>query len=310
MSVRGRVAIITGAGGGLGREYAIALAAAGAKIVVNDYGGSLDGKAGDSAKAQAVADEIIAAGGMAISDGHDVSKDAKSIVARTVEAFGTVDILVNNAGILGKPSSHDDFDGEAFMRVMEIGMLGTSLMTSAVYSIMREKKWGRIINVGSNAIYGFGAGADCAYTASKGAIYAVTKDLGRFSPRDGIKINGVMPSGWSRMGDISEGTKKLTRTFFDPAKVAPFVVLLSSEECSVSGEMFTVSAGRAARETLATFKGSNAGTAEGWLGDWDNVMGKREEIFLADGCLDHTSYIVKQALGQEMGQIDGFNLAG
>ena len=310
MSVKGRVAIITGAGGGLGREYALALASAGAKVVVNDYGGTLDGKAGDSARAHAVADEITAAGGTAISDGHDVSIDAKKIVARTVGEFGTVDILINNAGILGKPSSHEDLDGAAFMRVIEIGVLGTQLMTSAVYAIMREKKWGRIINVSSNAVYGFGAGGDCAYAASKGAIYAATKDLGRFSPQDGIKINGVMPSGWSRMGDISEGTKKITRTFFDPAKVAPFVVLLSSEECSVSGEMFTCSAGRAARESLVTFPGSNAGTAGGWLKDWDNVMGKTSDAYIADGCLDHVRYMVKNALGKDMGDIDGFNLSG
>jgi len=310
MSVKGRIAIVTGAGGGLGREYALALAAAGAKVVVNDYGGTLDGKAGDSARARSVVNEIIATGGTAISDGHDVSIDAKKIIARTLNAFGTVDILVNNAGILGKPSSHDDLDGAAFMRVVEIGLLGTQLMTSAVYAIMREKKWGRIINVASNAIYGFGAGGDCAYAASKGAIYAVTKDLGRFSVRDGIKINGVMPSGWSRMGDISEGTKKITRTFFDPAKVAPFVVLLSSEECPVSGEMFTCSAGRAVRETLATFPGSNAGTAEGWLKDWDNVMGKTEDVYFADGCLDHVKYMVKNALGEDMKQIEDFNLAG
>jgi NAD(P)-dependent dehydrogenase (short-subunit alcohol dehydrogenase family) len=272
--------------------------------------GTLDGNAGDSARALSVAREIIAAGGTAISDGHDVSIDAEKIVARAVKEFGTVDILVNNAGILGKPSSHDNLDGAAFMRVIEIGVLGTQLMTSAVYSIMREKKWGRIINVSSNAIYGFGSGGDCAYAASKGAIYAVTKDLGRFSMRDGIKINGVMPSGWSRMGDISEGTKKITRTFFDPAKVAPFVVLLSSEECPVSGEMFTCSAGRAARETLVTFPGSNAGTGAGWLKEWDNVMGKNDNIYIADGCLDHVRYMVKSALGKDVGEIEGFNLAG
>lgn len=310
MSVKGRVAIVTGAGGGLGREYALALSAAGAKVVVNDYGGTLDGKAGDSARAQSVVDEIIASGGIAIPDGHDVSIDAKTIVAITLKEFGTVDILVNNAGILGKPSSHDDLDGAAFMRVMEIGVLGTQLMTSAVYAIMREKKWGRIVNVSSNAIYGFGAGGDCAYAASKGAIYAITKDLGRFSDRDGIKINGIMPSGWSRMGDISEGTKQITRTFFDPAKVAPFMTLLSSEECPVSGEMFTCSAGRAARETLVTFPGSNEGTAEGWLQDWGNVMGKPESGHMADGCLDHVRYMVKNALGTEMEEIKGFSLAG
>ncbi len=308
MSVKGRVAIVTGAGGGLGREYALSLAAAGAKVVVNDYGGTLDGKPGTSERAQSVVDEIVTAGGTAVTDSHDVSRDAKKIIATAVKAYGTVEIIINNAGIMGKGSPHDDVDGEAFMRVLEIGVLGTSLMTSAAWAIMREQEYGRIINVASNSIYGFGAGGEGAYAASKGAIYALTRDLGRFSPRDGIKINGIMPSGWSRMGDTSETSKKVTRTYFDPAKISPFVVLLSGEECPVSGEMFTVSAGRAARETLATFPGSNAGTAEGWLKDWDNVMGKTEDVFIAADCLDHVKHIVRNATGKEMEEIQGFGL--
>jgi NAD(P)-dependent dehydrogenase (short-subunit alcohol dehydrogenase family) len=310
MSVKKRVAIVTGAGMGLGREYALALAAAGAKVVVNDYGGTLDGVPGTSERAQSVVDEIIKAGGVACADGHDVSKDATKIVEAAITAFGTVDILVNNAGISGKPSSHDAVNGEAFMRVLEIGVLGTSLMTSAVWAIMRKQGFGRVINVSSNAIYGFGAGGECAYTASKGAIYALTRDLGRYSPRDGIKINGIMPSGWSRMGDLAESTKKVTRTYFDPAKIAPFVVLLASEECPVSGEMFTCSAGRASLETLATFPGSNKGTTQGWLKDWDKIMGKGEKPYIAKDCLDHVQYMVRNATGQEMEHIPGFGIAG
>lgn len=309
MSVKGRVAIVTGAGGGLGREYAISLAAAGAKVVVNDYGGTLDGRPGTSERAQAVVDEITKAGGTAVADSHDVSKDAKKIIADAVKNYGTVDILVNNAGIAGKPSSHDDVDGEAFMRVLEIGVLGTTLMTSAAYAVMRQQGRGRVINVSSNSIYGFGAGGDCAYAASKGAIYALTRDLGRYSERDGIKINGILPSGWSRMGDMSEGTKLVTRTYFDPAKISPFVVLLASDECPVSGEMFTVSAGRAARETFATYPGSNAATTEGWLKDWNKVFGTGDEPYAATSCLDHVQYIVKNATGKDMEAIAEFGLA-
>lgn len=308
MSVRGRVAIVTGAGMGLGREYALALAAAGAKVVVNDYGGTLDGAAGTSERAQSVVNEITASGGVATPDSHDVSKDPQKIIATAVDAYGTVDILVNNAAISGKPSSHDDVDGEAFMRVLEIAVLGTSLMTSAAYAIMRKQKFGRIINVSSNAVYGFGAGGDCAYAASKGATYALTRDLGRFSSRDGIKINGILPSGWSRMADLSEASKKVTRTYFDPAKISPFVVLLASEECPVSGEMFTCSAGRAARETLATFPGSNAATAEGWLKDWDKVMGKTDETYIATDCLDHVKFMIRNALGEEMEDVPNFGI--
>ncbi len=112
------------------------------------------------------------------------------------------------------------------------------------------------------------------------------------------------------MGDLSEGTKKVTRTYFDPAKISPFVILLASEECPVSGEMFTCSAGRAARETLATFPGSNAGTAEGWLNDWDRVFGKTEEAYIAKDCLDHVQYMVRHATGKEMEHIPDFGIAG
>jgi NAD(P)-dependent dehydrogenase (short-subunit alcohol dehydrogenase family) len=218
MSVKGRVAIITGAGGGLGRLYALELAKRGAKVVVNDYGGTLDGQAGTSARAESVVDEIRAAGGIAIPDAHDIAAQgsAQAIVAATVKEFGTVDILVNNAGISGKMSPHDNVDSAAFMRVLEIAVLGTSLMTSACYSYMAKQRYGRIVNTSSNSIYGFGAGGDCAYGASKAAVFAITRELGRWAPRDGIKINCVMPSAASRMGDLSEGTKKVTRTYFPP----------------------------------------------------------------------------------------------
>lgn len=216
MSVQGKVAIVTGGGLGLGRLYALALAERGAKVVVNDYGGTLDGQPGSITRAQTVVDEIKAAGGTAVANQGDVSKDAQAIVQAAVKEFGTVHILINNAGITGKISPHDDVDPAAFMRVIEISVLGTTMVTSACYSIMAKQKYGRIINVSSNAIYGFGAGGDCAYGASKGATFAITRELGRWSEQDGIKINGVMPSAASRMGDLSEGTKKVTRTYFPP----------------------------------------------------------------------------------------------
>ena len=216
ISVRDRVALVTGAGGGLGRLYALELSKRGAKVVVNDYGGDIEGKAGTITRAQSVVDEIISAGGTAVADHGDVARDAAKIVARAVTEFGRLDIVINNAGIIGKQTSHDNVDAAAFMRVLEISVLGTTMITSAAYSIMREQGFGRVVNVSSNAIYGFGAGGDCAYGASKGATYVLTRDLGRFSVRDGIKINCVMPSAASRMTEITEGTKKLTNTYFPP----------------------------------------------------------------------------------------------
>lgn len=216
MSVVGRVAIVTGGGLGLGRLYALALAQRGARVLVNDYGGNLEGQPGTIGIAQTVVDEITAKGGIAVAHGGDVSKDYKDIVNTAVKHFGTVDILINNAGILGKMSPHDEVDPSAFMRVLEISVLGAAMLTSAVYPIMAKQKFGRIVNSSSNAMYGLGSGGDCAYAASKAAVFAMTRQLGRWSERDGIKINCTMPSGASRMGDLSEGTKFVTRTYFPP----------------------------------------------------------------------------------------------
>ncbi|KAK9382812.1 uncharacterized protein V2V93DRAFT_321661 [Kockiozyma suomiensis] len=311
MSVKGRVAIVTGAGGGLGREYALLLAAEGAKVVINDYGGTLEGQAGTPARAQAVADEIIQNGGIAIADGHDVSvkSDTIKLVEKTVAEFGRVDILVNNAGISGKPSSHADLDGESFMRVIEIAVLGSQYMTSAVWKVMEKQNYGRIVNIASDAIIGFGAGGDCAYAASKGAMFAVTRDLGRFSITKGILINCILPSGASRMGDLSEGSKMITRTFFETKKCAPMVVALCSEECPVSGECFATGAGRSARMTLATFPGhSHEETAKGFLDHWSEVYGKEKDVFIPKDTLDHVRYGVKYASGLEVPELSGFGI--
>jgi NAD(P)-dependent dehydrogenase (short-subunit alcohol dehydrogenase family) len=218
MSVAGKVAIVTGAGRGLGRLYALSLAERGAKVLVNDYGGDLEGEPGTIAAAQAVVDEIKAKGGTAVAHGGDVARHYKDIVATAVREFGTVHILINNAGILGKWSPHDNVDPVAFMRVLEISVLGTAMLTSAVYSIMAKQRYGRIVNSSSNAIYGLGSGGDGAYGASKAAVFALTRGLGRWSERDGIKINCTMTSAASRMGDTSESTKFVTRTYF-PAEV-------------------------------------------------------------------------------------------
>ncbi|KAF4334386.1 FOX2-hydratase-dehydrogenase-epimerase peroxisomal [Fusarium beomiforme] len=311
MSVSGRVAIITGAGGGLGREYAIALAAGGAKVVINDYGGTLDGQAGDSSRAQSVADEIVQKGGVAIADGHDVSVKANTlkIVQKAMDQFGRVDILINNAGISGRPSSHADLDGAAFMRVLEIGVLGSQFMTSAVWNIMQAQGHGRICYVSSDAIFGFGAGGDCAYTASKGATFAIARDLGRFSEQHGIKVNAILPSGTSRMGDLSEGSKFITRTYFDASKCAAAVVALCSDECPVSGECFTAAADRSARVTLATFPGHTRETsAQGFIQNWSAVFGNEKDIYVPTSTLDHVRYGVKHASGLEVENIAGFGI--
>ncbi|KAL4807732.1 NAD(P)-binding protein [Aspergillus unguis] len=300
ISLNERVALVTGGGAGLGREYALALAKAGAKVVVNDYGGDLQGKAGTISRAQSVVNEITALGGNAVPDGGDVSKDAKTIVGTALNAFGRLDILVNNAGITGRVSSHADIDVDAFTRVWQISTLGTAMMTSAAYPVMQSRGYGRIINVSSNGIFGLDTGGDCAYSSAKAGVFAMTRELGRFAPRHGIKINALLPGGGTRMADASEAAREIGRKYLPAEEVAPFVVLLASEECPVSGEGFECGAGRAARCTLTTFPGSLQSTAEGWLEDWAKVMGDVDDIYVPLGAGDDTRYMIKQATGDDL----------
>jgi NAD(P)-dependent dehydrogenase (short-subunit alcohol dehydrogenase family) len=305
-SLRRKVAIVTGAGGGLGREYALALAAYGARVVVNDYGGGVDGSRGSIDRARAVADEITARGGIAIPDAHDVSveTDVQALVALATREWGAVHILVNNAGVLGSLSTHDKFNVASFRKVWEVSVLGTMLLISRVYPIMQKQNYGRIINTASDGIYGLGIGGDSAYPSSKGAVFAMTRDIGRFSPQHGIKINGVLPSAVSRMTDLSPTIKPLSHKYFPTAAVAPFVCALASDECPVSGELFSVGAYRAARTTLATFPGhSNASNAEDYIANFDRVMGDTADIYVPTGCMDQVSYTIRNATGIDLGNL-------
>lgn len=305
-SLKDQVAIVTGAGGGLGREYAILLASYGAKIIVNDYGGTLDGKRGTSERAQSVVDEIKAAGGEAIADSHDISiqEEVKEVVQNAVDTYGTVHILVNNAGTAGQASSHDNVNVNSFRRTWEIAALGTIMLISAVYPIMEKQGYGRIINTSSDSIYGLGAGGDAGYASSKGAVFALTKDLGKFSIQHGIKINGVMPSAVSRMSDLSPLIKKITRTYYQTVMVAHFVAALAAEECPVSGELFSVGGGRAARTTLATFPGhAHEASPRGYLENFDKVMGRDGDAYVPKDCLDSISFAIKNATGVDLGEI-------
>lgn len=306
-SLQGRVAIVTGAGGGLGREYALLLAKYGARVVVNDYGGTLDGKRGDSAMAQAVVDEIRASGGEATADSHDVSiqSEVQELVRDAIATYGTVHILVNNAGTAGAASSHDAVNEASFRRTWEIAALGSILLISAVYPTMEAQGYGRIINTSSDSIFGMGAGGDGGYVSAKGAVYGLTRELGRMSPQHGIKINGILPSAASRMSDLSPVIKRITHEYFQTELVAGFVVLLASEECPVSGELFSVGGGRAARTTLATVPGCcGETTPEGFLRGFDRVMGETGELYVPTDTLDQVRFAIKHATGEDPGKIE------
>ncbi|CAK7207045.1 bifunctional hydroxyacyl-CoA dehydrogenase/enoyl-CoA hydratase fox2 [Sporothrix eucalyptigena] len=310
VTVKDRVAIVTGAGGGLGFAYAMALAKAGAKVVVNDYGGDTTGaNAGeDISRAQRAAEKIVAAGGVAVANTGDVTKDYEAIVATAIEAFGCVDILVNNAGVLGRMGKPDTVDAANFRRVVDITALGSAMMTRTVYPHMKARNWGRIVNVSSGSIFGLDFGSDCAYTASKGAAFGMTRELGRVAVRDGIKCNGVLPSGTSRLTALTPELHELTKQFMRPEQAAHFVVLLCSEECPVSGELFNITGVNASRVALATYPGTNQESAEGFLANWYAVMGNKEDAVFLNSTGELAGFLFSRASGSKFDTLENFGV--
>jgi len=247
MTVRfdNRVAIVTGAGNGLGRSHALLLASRGAKVVVNDPGGAVDGKGGNTAAADKVVDEIKVAGGVAVAN-YDSVADAKSaanIVKTAVDSFGTVDIVVNNAGVLRDKTFHnmttDDFDF-----VVKVHFLGTAYVTHAAWPILRAKAYGRIVVTSSNSgIYGnFG---QSNYGGAKLAVVGFMNALRLEGQKYNILMNALAPIAATRMtGDIMPAPV-LER--LNPEFVSPMVAYLCSEQCQRTGDIWSAGGGAFAR---------------------------------------------------------------
>ena len=201
MSIRfdGRVAIVTGAGGGLGRLHALALAARGAAVLVNDLGGALDGRGGSSGAAQAVVDEIRAAGGRAIASGASVTDFAavEAMVAAAMQEWGRVDILVNNAGIL-RDKSFAKMELADFRLVMDVHLMGAVHCTKAVWDIMRERNYGRIVMTTSSSGL-FGNFGQANYGAAKMALVGLMQTLSIEGAKHNIRVNCLAPTAATRM---------------------------------------------------------------------------------------------------------------
>jgi len=225
----GRVAIVTGAGNGLGRAHALGLASRGARVVVNDLGAARDGSGHSSAAAEAVVEEICAAGGEAMANGANVT-DAEQVAAMVEAArarWGRVDILVNNAGIL-RDKSFQKASLDDFRQVIEVHLMGTVICTQAVWGLMREQGYGRVVmTTSSSGLYGnFG---QANYGAAKMAVVGLMNTLHLEGAKYDIRVNALAPTAFTRMtGDI--GMPEETLQQLGPEHVTPALLFLVSDD--------------------------------------------------------------------------------
>jgi NAD(P)-dependent dehydrogenase (short-subunit alcohol dehydrogenase family) len=280
MSIRfdGKVAIVTGAGGGLGRAHALELARRGAKVVVNDLGGAVDGSGGSSEAAQKVVGEIEALGGEAIANGGSVSDraGAQSMVDDAVRRWGTVDILINNAGIL-RDKSFKKMDLDDFEAVVKVHLLGSVYCTRAAFPIMEAKGYGRIVmTTSSSGLYGnFG---QSNYGAAKLGLVGLMNTLKLEGGRKGVRVNTIAPVAATRMtADIGIPEEVLAK--LKPELVTPAVLYLCSEDAP-NGMIIEAGAGYYAQVQIVEGKGVHLG-GEATVDDVAAAIGKITDMSAA-----------------------------
>lgn len=248
-----RAAIVTGAGRGVGRAHALLLAARGAKVVVADLGGHLDGSGSSSEPAEQVVKEIVAAGGEAVACHASVAEEAgaASIVQTAIDAFGRIDIVVNNAGI-ADPDRFEDLSAERFRRMVDVHYLGSVYVASAAWPHMMAAGYGRIVNTTSEAALGFVPKAT-SYGGAKGGVLSFTRELALESTNHGILVNAVAPRAQTRLS----GPAVMAKTYdvpeemipaeamdkYKPELVSPAVAYLAHESCVFNGEVLVSGGG-------------------------------------------------------------------
>ncbi len=283
----GKVAIITGSGGGLGREHALMMAARGALVVVNDLGGAIDGTGSDKGAAERVVDEIKAAGGEAVADTNSVAtpEGGAAIVQTAIDAFGRIDIVVNNAGILRDKSFHN-MTPDLWGPVLDVHLNGAYHVTSAAWPHFREQAYGRVVSTASGAGI-FGNFGQANYGAAKMGLVGFTRVLAVEGASKNIKANVIAPVARTRM------TEDLLGPLADkvaPEKVSPIVTYLAHESCEATGRVFSVAGGRVAEIFIGECQGYTDAelSPESIAANWDAVTNQ-------DG------YEVPTQMGDEIG---------
>ena len=284
LSFEGRRVIVTGAGRGIGREYALLLASRGALVTVADRGANVAGSGvdGDNPAADAVA-EIEAAGGRAIAVQADVSSEdgARAIVSATVDAFGGVDGLINNAGIV-RVARWDEVSREEYQRHLDVHYFGSLLLAKEAWPHLKESGSGRIVNTISAAMLGNPMMAH--YGGSKGAVLGLTRNLALEGAADGILVNAIAPgAGGTRMAEASNDSLppeiiEFMRTSLLPRLVAPVGAYLVHPSCTVTGEVFNAAGGFVNRMAIVNSAGFHDPelTVESVAARFDEVMAMPE----------------------------------
>lgn len=274
-----QVAIITGAGNGMGKEHAKLLASRGAAVVVNDL----------SQNAATVVEEIIAAGGKAVASHDDVStvEGANSLINTAIKSFGRLDILVSNAGIINS-TNFEDMAVENFEKVMRINAFGAFYVTQAAFKIFKEQKYGRIVLVSSSSAY-LSQPFISHYAASKGAVLGLGKSIAAEGVEHGILVNMIMPGAFTAMSgnQANEEARKQSEKMMPARLVSPVVAWLAHKDNTYNGEIIEVASGRAAKNFIGSTKGY-------WNEDLsiEQLFEHQNKIFNTDGFAELTDTTV------------------
>ncbi len=299
VSFTGRVAVVTGAGGGLGRAHALELASRGAKVVINDLGGDISGENGGTAMADQVVDEIRAAGGEAVSNYDSVAtpEGGQAIIQTALDAFGKIDILVNNAGNI-RNAAFTDLTPAAIDALLAVHVNGAFYVTQPAFANMRENGYGRIVFTSSAAGL-FGSIQQANYAAAKGGVFGLANVVALEGAPHGILANTILPAAVSRMGADMNADQFVgmptTPAHAEPEMISALVAYLASESNTRSHELYSIARGRYARVFMGVTPGWHV-TADEPVATPDDVAAHIDQIRDLDGYAVPGSMIEEFAL--------------